>query len=255
VKGNRNRSKHGLSVVLSLLLVNVAIGSTAEAGLGKLWPFASKKHIKQQIDPLTGRVTEMEEVNRQHSAQIKELDERTQAGVRAAMSKTEEADVKAVAARQKALEAEGSATRAFASAGEVEARLNTRLENVENYRQVRMVEVRFKLNQTGIDENGRDALDQLAAELKDSKGYILELQGFADPSGTQRANLELSRQRAGSVMRYLAERHQIPLFRMRPLGMSSANPVRDEQGRISTKTSRRVEIHMLRNDATEVASK
>src|SRR6266446_4705934 len=60
-----------------------------EAGL---WPFASKKHIKQQVDPLTGRVGELEEINRQQEAKIKDTDEKAQAGIRLAMNTTEEAD-------------------------------------------------------------------------------------------------------------------------------------------------------------------
>lgn len=80
------------------------------------------------------------------------------------------------------------------------------------------------------------------------------MQGFADPRGSQQANLELSRQRAGAVVRYLSEKHEVPLFRMRTLGMGAANTVKDANGRLSNEKSRRVEIHVLRNDATEVAS-
>jgi outer membrane protein OmpA-like peptidoglycan-associated protein len=41
---------------------------------------------------------------------------------------------------------------------------------------------------------------------------------------------------------------------MRTLGMGTANAVKDEQGKLSNTKSRRVEIHVLRNDSTEVAS-
>jgi hypothetical protein len=89
-----------------------------EAGMGKLWPFASKKHIKKQIDPVSGRVSELEEISRQHGTQIKEIDERTQAALRATMSQVEAADGKAIAAGQKANEAGVAADKAFASVGE-----------------------------------------------------------------------------------------------------------------------------------------
>jgi outer membrane protein OmpA-like peptidoglycan-associated protein len=247
----RNFSNLCSALVLTLFVSGLA-PKTAEAGL---WPFASKKHIKKTVDPLTGRVTEMEEVNRQHSARITEIDEQTQAGIRAAMSKTEEADAKAIAAGHKAGEAESAAAKAYASVGEVETRLNSRLQNVENYKHVRTVQVNFKSSQTEIDETTRETLDGLATELKDSKGYVLEIQGFADPSGSKQANLQVSRQRAASVVRYLAEKHGVPLFRMRTLGMGSANAVQDENGRVSSKQSRRVEVHILRNDSSQVASK
>lgn len=238
-----------------MVIASLMIPSTLEAGMGKLWPFASKKHIKKQIDPVSGRVSELEEISRQHGAQIKDIDERTQAALRAAMSQVEAADAKATAAGEKANEAGLAAGKAFASVGDVERRLGSRLENVENYRLVRTVQVGFKANRTEMEAAAREQLDTLAAELHGSKGYVLEVQGFTDPRGSQQANLELSRQRAGAVVRYLSEKHDVPLFRMRTLGMGSANAVKDETGRLSNEKSRRVEIHVLRNhDATQVAS-
>jgi OmpA-OmpF porin, OOP family len=246
----RNLSTLSSALVLSLFVSGMT-PETAEAGL---WPFASKKHVKKSVDPLTGRVSEMEEVNRQHSARIGEIDERTQAGIRTAMSKAEEADAKAIAAGQNAALAESAAGKAYASVGEVETRLNNRLQNVENYKPVRTLQLNFKVSQTDMDETTRGPLDELATELKDSKGYILEVHGFTDPSGSKEANLEISRQRAANVVRYLAEKHAIPLFRMRTLGMGSANAIQDENGRVSSKQSRRVEVHLLRNDSSQVAS-
>ncbi|MGH9426558.1 MAG: OmpA family protein, partial [Terriglobia bacterium] len=240
--------------VAGMVIFGLMLPSNMEAGMGKLWPFASKKHIKQQVDPVSGRVSELEEISRKHGAQIKEIDERTQSALRTTMSQVEAADVKAIAAGQKAGEAGLAADKAFASVGDVEKRLGSRLENIENYRLVRTVQVGFKPSQTEMDAAAREQLDALATEISGSKGYVLEVQGFADPRGSQQANLELSRQRAGAVVRYLSEKHEVPLFRMRTLGMGAANAVKDENGRLSNEKSRRVEIHVLRNDATQVAS-
>ena len=237
-----------------LVITSMMVPSTMEAGMGKLWPFASKKHIKKQVDPVSGRVSELEEISRQHGNQINEIDERTQAALRATLSQVEGADVKATAAGQKANEAGLAANKAYASVGDVERRLGSRLENVENYRLVRTVQVGFKPSQAEMDAAAREQLDTLATEIHGSKGYVLEVQGFADPRGSQQANLELSRQRAGTVVRYLSEKHEVPLFRMRTLGMGAANAVKDETGRLNNEKSRRVEIHVLRNGATEVAS-
>jgi len=248
----RNTLRNGSILTLSLLIAGILAPGSAQAGI---WPFASKKHIKKQIDPLTGRVSELEEVNRQQASRIKEMDERNQAGINAAMSKTMEADGKATTAAQKAAEAETAAGKAFASVGETESRLNGRIENAENYSEVRTVQVNFKLNHSQIDEVSRETLDQLAGELKDSKGYVLEVQGFADPSGSTQANAAISRERANSVVRYLSEKHNVPLFRMRMIGMGSASAVQDENGKTSRAKSRRVEVHLLRTANTEVASK
>ena len=249
-----NKTTHIWVLAVGMVVSSLTMPSTTEAGVGKLWPFASKKHIKQQVDPVSGRVSELEEISRKHGTQIKEIDERTQAALRATMSQVEAADAKAIAAGQKANEAGVSADKAFASVGVVEQRLGSRLENVENYRQVRTVQIGFKPSQTGMDATAREQLDTLATEIRGSKGYVLEVQGFADPRGSDQANLELSRQRARAVVRYLSEKHEVPLFRMRTLGMGAANAVKDENGRLSNEKSRRVEIRILRNDATQVAS-
>src|SRR5438093_12706124 len=181
-----------------------------EAGL---LPLASKKHIKKQTDPLTGRVSELEEINRQQESRIKDVDERAQTGIRQAMSKTEEADTKAQLADQKANEANKSALQANSNANSVETRLQSRLGNVDNYQVAKTMQVNFKFNQAKLDEQSQSTLDELANDLKDSKGYLLEVEGYADPSGSPQVNLELSRQRAASVVRYLSEQHEVPLFR------------------------------------------
>jgi OOP family OmpA-OmpF porin len=242
-------------VVLTLGFLGVGFTIPAEAGMGKLWPFASKKHIKQQMDPLTGRVNELETVNQQQEARIKDMDERAQTGIHQAMSKVDEADNKAQVADQKATAAQQSAQQANSKAKDTETRLESRLGNVDNYQVVKTVQVNFKLNRTSLDEASQSSLDELANELQGSKGYLLEVEGFADPSGTAQMNLDLSRQRANSVVRYLSEKHEVPLFRMRTIGMGQARAIEDENGRLSSKQSRRVEIRLLRNDSTVVASK
>ena len=153
-----------------MVISSLMLPPSMEAGMGKLWPFASKKHIKQQVDPVSGRVSELEEISKKHGAQIKEIDERTQSALRTTMSQVEAADAKAIAAGQKANEAGVAADKAFASVGDVERRLGSRLENVENYRQVRTVQVGFKPNQTEMDAAAREQLDALAAEIHGSKG-------------------------------------------------------------------------------------
>ena len=220
------------TMALVLSFMSVGFIRPAEAGL---WPFASKKHIKQQIDPLTGRVGELEEINRQQEVKIKDTDERAQAGIRLAMNKAEEADAKAQVADQKAGEAQKSALQANSNAKDVETRLQSRLGNLDNYQVAKTMQVNFRLNKVNLDEKSQAALDELASELKDSKGYVLEVEGYADPSGSPQVNLELSRERANSVVRYLSEKHEVPLFRMRTMGMGQLDGFEDENGQVNSK--------------------
>src|SRR5262245_22452843 len=123
----RQKTTKGMWILTAGIVISSLMApSTSEAGMGKLWPFASKKHIKKQVDPLSGRVSELEEISSRHGAQIKEIDERTQAALQATMGQVEAADAKAIAAGHKANEAGVAANKAFASVGDVEQRLNSR---------------------------------------------------------------------------------------------------------------------------------
>lgn len=242
------------SCVLTLGLL-VGFAESSEAGAGKLWPFATKKHIKSKIDPLSGRVGELEEISNEHAKKIKEIDERTQAAVNAALQDVQAADAKATLAQERASAAGATAQEANGRIGLLQNNVDTRLGNVDNYRKVSSVQVNFAVNQSTLNEESKSVLDELVKELGSSNGYVLEIEGFTDPRGSQQQNLELSTQRANSVVRYLVEAHQIPLFRIRTIGKGQANAITRESGRIDYGKSRRVEINLLRNDLVQVAAK
>jgi outer membrane protein OmpA-like peptidoglycan-associated protein len=244
-----------ISNAILILSMVFGLAQYSEAGVGKLWPFATKKHVKNQIDPLSGRVGELEEVNKDHAKRIKEIDDRTQAGINAAMQGVQEADSKASKAQEGATAAGNAAQEASNHINRFQQDVDSRLGNVDNYQQVKTAQVNFGVSQTVLNQESKAALDELAKEMGESKGYVLEVEGFADPRGSEAQNLQLSKERACSVVRYLVEAHQIPLFRIRTLGLGDANAVKKETGRVDYSKSRRVEIHLLRNDTLQVASK
>jgi OmpA-OmpF porin, OOP family len=246
---NNSLRRIRLSLIAGLLVFSTV---PLEAGLGRHWPFATKKNVKQQIDPLNGRLTELEEIGKKHESQIKDVDERAQAGIQTAMNKIGETDLKVQEADRKAESASDLANQAKSHLGEVETRFDERIGNVDNYHQTGKISVNFRINQSTLDKKSREELDEFASELKDSKGYLLEIEGFTDPSGPADLNLELSRARAESVVRYMTQTHDIPLFRMRTIGMGVIPHALAADG---PKSSRKVEVHLLHNDAMEVASK
>ena len=61
-----------------------------------------------------------------------------------------------------------------------------------------------------------------------TKGYVIEIKGYADSTGDISRNRVLSQQRADAVVRYLQENHDIPLRRMiTPFGYGEMRPVAD----------------------------
>jgi outer membrane protein OmpA-like peptidoglycan-associated protein len=80
------------------------------------------------------------------------------------------------------------------------------------------------------------------------KGYLVEVEGFADKTGNVAANRELARKRADAVVHYLAVEHNIPLRSIRELGVGSDFPDADNKTRAARKENRRVDVKIYSLD-------
>jgi outer membrane protein OmpA-like peptidoglycan-associated protein len=80
------------------------------------------------------------------------------------------------------------------------------------------------------------------------KGYIIEVEGFADRTGNVLYNRELSRKRADAVVHYLAVEHSIPLRSIRELGVGSDFPDANNKTREDRKENRRVDVKIYALD-------
>ena len=88
-----------------------------------------------------------------------------------------------------------------------------------------------------------------------AKGYVLEVSGYADTTGSIARNRALSQRRADAVIRYLVENHNIPLRRIiTPYGYGELNPVADNTSREGRAQNRRVEIKLLVNKGLTTAA-
>ena len=93
---------------------------THEGFWGKMNPFARKKYVQRQTQPIRDRVNELDELTASNSKMIKDVDSRAQQGIQLASAKANEADQHAIDAGNKAQTAQQTATQA-----------NTRLSTVE----------------------------------------------------------------------------------------------------------------------------
>ncbi|PYV41876.1 MAG: flagellar motor protein MotB [Acidobacteria bacterium] len=234
------------SLVLS---VTMALALFLETGC------ATKKYVKQQVDPVSGRVDELTEVSKRNENAIKDVDSRAQSGIQSVQAKANEVDQKAATADQKAVEAQQMAKNADAKIGTVESNFNQKISNIDSYKPVENAGVKFKFNHADLTDEAKATLDQLAAKVKDSKGYVLEIQGFTDKIGSEDYNLSLSQKRSESVLGYLADNHQIPLFRMFILGLGESKPVEDNKTRTGREANRRVEITLLKSEIESMGTK
>ena len=171
---------------------------------GKVNPFARKKYVQRQTDPIRDRVNELDELTAANSKMIKDVDSRAQQGIQLASAKANEADQHAIDAGNKAQAAQQTATQANTRLTTVEQVVG----NIDQYKATTQTEIRFRPGQSVLSKNAKTALDDMATPLKSQRGYIIEVQGFS--SGHGQAAIATSQKMADSVVRYLVLNHEIP---------------------------------------------
>ena len=216
---------------------------------GRINPFARKKYVQRQTEPIRDRVNELDELTSANSRQIKDVDSRAQAGIKLASDKASEADQHAIDAGNKATTAQQTAQQVTTRVQTVE----TVVSNIDQYKAQNQTEIRFRPGQTVLSKNAKDALDQMAGNLKNQRGYIIEVQGFS--SGKGQTAITTSQKMAESVVRYLVLNHDIPVYRIYLVGMGNAPVPTDDATAKNKRTSGgRVEISLLKNDLEQLSS-
>lgn len=125
---------------------------------------------------------------------------------------------------------------------------NDRINSLDDYTPEQSIHINFKQRSATLSPDSKTALDQVAEYAKNSKGFLIEVTGYAYESKNKNANRQLSQQRAESVVRYLVENHNIPLRRiLTPFGYGAANPVADNTTREGRAENRRAEVRVLVN--------
>jgi OmpA-OmpF porin, OOP family len=134
-----------------------------------------------------------------------------------------------------------------ANSAEIQA-TNDRISQIDNYEAKQNIAVNFKVNSAALSAEAKAALDEIAAQAKNEKGYLIQVTGYASADGGEARNRALSERRAEAVRRYLAENHDIPLHRMiNPFGFGELKPVAENDTREGRKQNRRVEVAILVN--------
>jgi outer membrane protein OmpA-like peptidoglycan-associated protein len=217
---------------------------------GRVNPFARKKYVQRQTEPIRDRVNELDELTATNTKAIKDTDQRAQAGIKMASDKADVADQHAVDAGNKATAAQQSAQQVTARVQNVE----TVVSNIDQYKAQNQTEIHFRAGQTVLSKNAKDALDQMATGVKGQRGYIFEVQGFS--SGKGQIAIENSQKMAESVVRYLVLTHDVPVYRIYLVGMGNAPAPTstDDTGKTKHINGGRVEISLLKNDLEQLSA-
>jgi outer membrane protein OmpA-like peptidoglycan-associated protein len=125
---------------------------------------------------------------------------------------------------------------------------NERISALDDYEPQTVSAVNFKIGSAVLLPDSKTKLDDIATKALNAKGYVLEVSGYTDTTGSVQLNRMLSQRRADAVIRYLVENHNIPLRRIvTPYGYGESHPVADNTSREGRAENRRVEIKLLVN--------
>jgi len=192
------------------------LAAPKEGFWGRVNPFASKKWVKKQTDPINDRLSELDEVNAKNARDIQDVDRRAQAGIMKAQSTADTANQTASSASEQATNASNTAQQA---SGHVD-KINDTVNGLDQYHPITDLEVRFRGGNPALSSDDRAKLDQLAASLTGREGYIVEMEAHSPAPGS--VGIQNSQRLAESVERYLVTQHQIPVYRMHFVALGNA---------------------------------
>jgi OOP family OmpA-OmpF porin len=224
------RTSLNLTLMLAATMV-VSVGCT------------TKNYVRQQTTPLINKTNELDDLTAKNSKDIKDVDQRAQAGI-------QNVQAAAAAADQKALAAGGEADKAQMSANTASQRVDTltnTVVNLDNYRPVVETAVHFGFNKDNLTKDAKDAIDQLAASVATTKGYIITVEGATDSVGSADYNYDLSQRRANAVIQYLAAEKSVPAYKIYLIGLGKDKPVDSNKTADGRAKNRRVDIRLMTN--------
>jgi outer membrane protein OmpA-like peptidoglycan-associated protein len=199
--------------------------------------------VKSQTTPLINKTNELDDLTAKNSKDIKDVDARAQAGIAAVNAKTADVEQKAQAAGQNAATAQQMADAPNSRVGV----LTNTVANLDNYHAVAETSVKFGFNKDILTPKSKEALDQLAASIAATKGYIIALEGGTDSVGSADYNYDLSQRRANAVIQYLASKYSVPAHKIYVIGLGKDKPVETNKTTAGRADNRRVDVRLMTN--------
>jgi hypothetical protein len=195
--------------------VQQPLSAPKEGFWGRINPFARKKWVKKQTDPINDRLTELDEVNAKNAQFIKDVDARAQAGIQKAQASADAANQLAMTANTQAQNAGNTAQNASTHVDQI----NSTVNGLDQYTQVSDMELRFRGGTPELTSDSKTKLDELASSLTGREGYILEIEAHSPAAGSP--GIQNSQKLAEAVKRYLVTEHQIPVYRMHSVALGN----------------------------------
>ncbi len=226
------------------LTIFIAVGMAATVGC------SSKNYVRSQTTPLINKSNELDDLTAKNSRDIKDVDARAQSNAQTLQNKAAEIDQKAIAAGQQA----GQAQTLASNAAQRVDLLSNRVANLDNYSPVTETSVKFGLNKDNLTKQAKEELDQLAAQVASTKGYVITVEGATDSTGSADYNYALSQRRANAVIQYLAAEKSIPAYKIYLIGLGKDKPAESNKTSDGRAKNRRVDVRLMTNSTDKTDS-
>jgi outer membrane protein OmpA-like peptidoglycan-associated protein len=216
---------------------------------------ATKKFVREQVGATEGRLGQRVDTQ---ETELKQTAERTGANAQALQAANErvhgiDSRVHGIDSRVQGVDSRVTEVSALAkqaqqdasAAGEAARATDQRFANRNKLATLETKSVFFDFGKADVRDQAMPELEDVAKALKADPNAVVELQGFADSSGSDLYNYRLTRDRVDAVTRYLVQQG-IELRRIYAVGMGKAARERDGKAdREALARSRRVDIVLL----------
>jgi len=124
--------------------------------------------------------------------------------------------------------------------------VNDRFTALSDYDVKGQATVKFSVGSTKISSEDQEQLKQLAQTATSLTGYIIEVTGFADSTGSAAMNTKLSESRAKAVVIYLMQQGNVPVRHIvAPGAMGEYGAAAPNETKTGRAENRRVEVKVL----------
>jgi outer membrane protein OmpA-like peptidoglycan-associated protein len=190
-----------------------------------------------QLQAHTGQIEELNSVARDHTGKIITLD----TGLQQVDQKSQQAMTVGQQAMTVGQGAQGTADNAIVQVSS----LGRKFDNRNNYVVLSEETVKFKFNNTTLDESYLSMLDQLAQRIKESPDAILVMEGRTDTTGDAAYNIRLGEQRLEAVLRHLVVKQDVPMHKVYQMSFGEDKPLNENKTREERAENRAVVLRIM----------
>lgn len=202
---------------------------------------ATRKFVRNSQAPQDTQIQNTEQKTAQNAQAIKELSDKTEAGISQAQNTADQGVQAAKQADEHAMAASQKADSGISAANDAKGMF----DKLQNFRAAQHATVTFATNKSNLTQEEQQKLDEIAQTVGSTKLYMIQVVGHTDSTGSAGYNLALSQRRADTVVRYLTQKHNIPVVVVHNVGYGEDVPVASNKTREGRAGNRRVEVTIL----------